>query len=431
MVDEFTLSQNLEARKILIASSLATRAGFYHDLCLMITMLGSFCLLKRLGIVSCAEVSSIWRGWEFRNLNTFSFVSLKWMIIFDHYDQFDHFNHIGQEAESSARGTIEIGVDRVTHLVVSDDATEPVREDYPDLVCADGSLEVMQRGLDMVIQELYDHMVEIQSAAMSEMISTLEGDNMRLRGRSDRDYYVFEYTTMLTATHFGMAQAAINKLIAKCVAEALEAYGASRNPVTKTKMENEQQDDNVEENVNNGNSNGLVKLTTEVYCLRNEIILMETELWNLTVKEKYIGGLLANIQGNVIAAELTRLHDAIRIANNLMDQKFKGYAEKKRRMWQELIRSGTMLKGKRMLEPCITTTSAVCTTKGRVRNKKGNNEAKERSYAIGGGGSSPDSNVVTAFDSSREMLSLRLRKEQEKEYQLINNLLGEINRYML
>nr|GEX54514.1 putative reverse transcriptase domain-containing protein [Tanacetum cinerariifolium] len=29
------------------------------------------------------------------------------------------------------------------------------------------------------------------------------------------------------------------------------------------------------------------------------------------------------------------------------------------------------------------------------------------------------------------MLSLRLRKEQEKEYQLINNLLGEINRYML
>ncbi|GJZ17006.1 reverse transcriptase domain-containing protein [Tanacetum coccineum] len=39
MVDEFTLSQNLEfmyvarARKILIASSLATGAGFYHDLC--------------------------------------------------------------------------------------------------------------------------------------------------------------------------------------------------------------------------------------------------------------------------------------------------------------------------------------------------------------------------------------------------------------
>ncbi|GJW74850.1 reverse transcriptase domain-containing protein [Tanacetum coccineum] len=44
--------------------------------------------------------------------------------------------------------------------------------------------------------------------------------------------------------------------------------------------------------------------------------------------EKYIGGLLDNIQGNVIAAEPTRLQDAIRIANNLMDQKLKGYAIK-------------------------------------------------------------------------------------------------------
>ncbi|GKF38138.1 hypothetical protein Tco_0118199 [Tanacetum coccineum] len=44
--------------------------------------------------------------------------------------------------------------------------------------------------------------------------------------------------------------------------------------------------------------------------------------------EKFIGGLPDNIQGNVIAAEPTRLQDAIRIANNLMDQKLKGYAAK-------------------------------------------------------------------------------------------------------
>ncbi|GKC44268.1 hypothetical protein Tco_1061990 [Tanacetum coccineum] len=74
----------------------------------------------------------------------------------------------------------------------------------------------------------------------------------------------------------------------------------------------------------------LMKLMTEVYCLRNEIQKMETELWNLAVKEedqveKFIGGLPDNIQGNVIATEPTRLQDAIRIANNLMDQKLKGY----------------------------------------------------------------------------------------------------------
>ncbi|GJW21060.1 putative reverse transcriptase domain-containing protein [Tanacetum coccineum] len=42
--------------------------------------------------------------------------------------------------------------------------------------------------------------------------------------------------------------------------------------------------------------------------------------------EKFIGGLSNNIQGNVIAAEPTRLQDAVRITNNLMDQKLKGYA---------------------------------------------------------------------------------------------------------
>ncbi|GJX75962.1 reverse transcriptase domain-containing protein [Tanacetum coccineum] len=87
----------------------------------------------------------------------------------------------------------------------------------------------------------------------------------------------------------------------------------------------------------------LMKLMTEVYCPRNEIQKMESELWNLTMVpeeedrvEKFIGGLPDNIQGNVIAAEPTRLQDAVRIANNLMDQKLKGYtvknAENKRRL---------------------------------------------------------------------------------------------------
>ncbi|GKC92384.1 hypothetical protein Tco_1157826, partial [Tanacetum coccineum] len=42
--------------------------------------------------------------------------------------------------------------------------------------------------------------------------------------------------------------------------------------------------------------------------------------------EKFIGGLPDSIQGNVIAAEPTRLQDAVRIANSLMDKKLKSYA---------------------------------------------------------------------------------------------------------
>nr|GEZ30586.1 reverse transcriptase domain-containing protein [Tanacetum cinerariifolium] len=55
---------------------------------------------------------------------------------------------------------------------------------------------------------------------------------------------------------------------------------------------------------------------TEVFCLSPDRV------------EKFIGGLPDNIQRNVIAAEPTRLQDVVRIANNLIDQKLKGYAVK-------------------------------------------------------------------------------------------------------
>ncbi|GJZ10566.1 putative reverse transcriptase domain-containing protein [Tanacetum coccineum] len=41
--------------------------------------------------------------------------------------------------------------------------------------------------------------------------------------------------------------------------------------------------------------------------------------------DRFIRGFPDNIQRNVIAADPTRLQDAIRIANNLLDQKLKGY----------------------------------------------------------------------------------------------------------
>ncbi|GJX43161.1 hypothetical protein Tco_0259837 [Tanacetum coccineum] len=79
----------------------------------------------------------------------------------------------------------------------------------------------------------------------------------------------------------------------------------------------------------------LMKLMTEVYCPRNEdfkdgilccgIDMVPEEEDQV---EKFIGGLPDNIQGNVIAAEPTKLQDVVRIANNLMDQTLKGFAVK-------------------------------------------------------------------------------------------------------
>ncbi|GKC92416.1 putative reverse transcriptase domain-containing protein [Tanacetum coccineum] len=275
-----------------------------------------------------------------------------------------------EEAEPSARGTIEIGVDRVTHPVVLDDTTESVIEGFPELISVDGSLERDQGHRIMATSQ--------QSTAMLERIGTLERDNMRLIGM------------------LGVERQRVNRLRRN---DNVEANGDNGNG-------NGNGNRNGNPNVNNGgvvtvtrectyqdfvkcqplnfkglegvvgltcwfkkmetvfhisncppkyqvkyasctlldgaltwwNSHkrtvgfdatyamtwkALMKLMIEVYYPRNEIQKMETELWNLTVK-----GLPDNIQGNVIAAEPTRLHDAIRIANNLMDQKLKGYAVK-------------------------------------------------------------------------------------------------------
>ncbi|GKB84039.1 reverse transcriptase domain-containing protein, partial [Tanacetum coccineum] len=101
----------------------------------------------------------------------------------------------------------------------------------------------------------------------------------------------------------------------------------------------------------------LMKLMAEVYFPRTKIQKMESELWNLTMKnnnlatytqrfqelamlctkmvleeedrvEKFIRGLPDNIQGNVIVTKPTRLQDDVCMANNLMDRKLKGYAVK-------------------------------------------------------------------------------------------------------
>nr|GEW90765.1 hypothetical protein [Tanacetum cinerariifolium] len=114
---------------------------------------------------------------------------------------------------------------------------EAESKDFPELVSADGSLERDQRHRIMATNQ--------QSPAMSERISTLEWDNMRLRGMLDVERQRVDrlrrsMSTMPTAIRTEITQDAINELIDKRVTEALEANG---NP-----------------NVNNG---GVVPVTRE------------------------------------------------------------------------------------------------------------------------------------------------------------------------
>ncbi|GJU16797.1 putative reverse transcriptase domain-containing protein [Tanacetum coccineum] len=101
----------------------------------------------------------------------------------------------------------------------------------------------------------------------------------------------------------------------------------------------------------------LKKKMTDKYCPHGEIKKLEIELWNLKVKgndvsayterfqeltlictkfvanktekvDKYISGLPNNIYGNVKSARPKTLDETIELANDLMDQKLRTYAER-------------------------------------------------------------------------------------------------------
>nr|GEY48816.1 putative reverse transcriptase domain-containing protein [Tanacetum cinerariifolium] len=101
----------------------------------------------------------------------------------------------------------------------------------------------------------------------------------------------------------------------------------------------------------------LKKKTTDKYCPQGEIKKLEIELWNLKVKEnnvpayiehfqeltlictkfvanetekidKYVSGLPDNIYGSVKASKPKTLDETIELANDLMDQKLRTYAER-------------------------------------------------------------------------------------------------------
>ncbi|GJU65183.1 putative reverse transcriptase domain-containing protein [Tanacetum coccineum] len=142
--------------------------------------------------------------------------------------------------------------------------------------------------------------------------------------------------------------------------------------------------------------------------------------------ERYVGGLPNNIQGNVMYDEPTRLQDAIRLANSLMDQKLKGYAirsTENKRKFKSNQRDNCVQQPpfKRDCKPAVPATVnqralvanqriATCFECGRQGNFKkdcpklknqnhGNKhvipEARSKAYAIGGGDAHPGSNVVT------------------------------------
>nr|GEY19681.1 putative reverse transcriptase domain-containing protein [Tanacetum cinerariifolium] len=111
---------------------------------------------------------------------------------------------------------------------------------------------------------------------------------------------------------------------------------------------------------------GLMKLMTEVYCPRNEVQKMEAELWNLTVK------------GNDLTAYTQRFQELIVLCTRMVPD--------------EEDRVERFIRG---LPDNIQGNNRGNQTRNKTGNKTGGNEVTARAYAISGGGTNPDSNVVT------------------------------------
>ncbi|GJU97205.1 putative reverse transcriptase domain-containing protein [Tanacetum coccineum] len=306
--------------------------------------------------------------------------------------------------------------------------------------------------------------------------------------RRDRDDTQGRLKRKMTITRSGMTPEVIKELVNRRVEEALAAHEATRAAnALETKNQSQNGSDGDNGNGGNGNGrneipdeNGRgdrpvarectyqdfmnncpeksqVKYATctplDNALTWNEIQKRETELWNLTIKnndltaytqrfqeltmmctkmvpeeevrvEKFIGGLPDNIQGNVIAAEPTRLQDAVRIANNLMDQKLKGCAVRNAKNKKRLNNNyrnnhGQQPPNKRQNIGGQNVTRAYMAgnnekngyegtlpfcnrivPKSRTKNR-GNKarvpDARGKAYVLGGGDANPGSNTVTGM----------------------------------
>nr|GEU87803.1 putative reverse transcriptase domain-containing protein [Tanacetum cinerariifolium] len=150
----------------------------------------------------------------------------------------------------------------------------------------------------------------------------------------------------------------------------------------------------------------LKKKLTDKYCPKGKIKKLEIELWNLkflvdeTEKvDKYISGLPDNIHRNFMSARPKTLDKAIKLANDLMDQKLCTYAERQ----NDNKRMADAYTGNLPLcTKCNYHHTRQCAPKCNNYKRYGHATcdyqerwSSRKSLCLGGGDSNPESNTVT------------------------------------
>ncbi|GKE76736.1 hypothetical protein Tco_1542856 [Tanacetum coccineum] len=204
----------------------------------------------------------------------------------------------GYEADTNAGDTVEVGIDPMSASTVKEEIVEPAGEDsFDSFGTRDGivrSFEDMPIDLNDAVRDFYHHMSEV-------CIDRIVGiETVQRRNCPEKSQVKYVTCTLLD--------------------NALTWWNSHKRTIgTEAAFAMSWKE--------------LMKLMTEILRVNHDVY-QNGPLGDRV--EKFIGGLPDNIQGNVIVAEPIRLQDVARIANNLMDQKLKGYAvrnaENKRRL---------------------------------------------------------------------------------------------------
>nr|GEV39526.1 reverse transcriptase domain-containing protein [Tanacetum cinerariifolium] len=332
-------------------------------------------------------------------------------------------DEVEDELESSDRGTIEVRVDVADGIDIPDgmlipDAVERLKQVEEVLQ------DIYEHVIEIPLQRIKD--IEIgqrelearslitggERASLLDQFTSLERSSARLRGtmmmervRTDRfqqcvSFIESELRQIRRFRYYDMMRFRRLETFAVRHLE-LAVYEATR-AANALKVENQSQNgsdgDNRngrnrnERDGNGGDGNGemeMVEMETQMsiignLTMKNNVLAAYTQRFQehnmmftkMVPKEEYhvekfIRGLLDNIQGNMIVVEPTRLQDTIRISNNLMDQNMKGH----------------------YISDCPKLKDQNCGNK--TGNKNGVGEARGKSYVLGGGDANPDSNVIT------------------------------------